>query len=253
VRTPNTSPVPWRTLSLEPSTNGQLPDWLLLELFAIAYEKTFLSQTEGKVNINADIAPFGFNRLAPLEALVIPAAANATTSGASLAADIAAHQMASIPGSTLPSDTYVYTGQICQVTGMTGNASGNQFQREALMRDIAGLVTTKTSDFKVHIVTQSITPRKGRPLEVGMVTAEQRAEAIISRIVDVGPDGVPATGDDMAGPDQVVGTSDDLKFKNSTNGTITSLKYDGTDPALEGLSGRPPFRYELNHFRFLNQ
>lgn len=247
------APVPWRTLSLEPATRAnQLPDWLLLDVFAIAYEKTCLSQTEGKINVNARVEPFGFNRLAPLKSLLIPSAANPTTSANLIAADLAAATAAtSGPADQLPSELYVYRGQICQVPRLAGSGA-NQFKREALMRDLAGLVTTQSSDFKVYVVAQSLAPNVVDPAQPGKVMAEQRAEALISRVVDVGPDGIPATADDLAGPDRAVGTTDDLQFKTATGGTVSSLKYDGTDTPLEGSTGRPPFRFQVSAFKSLN-
>jgi len=256
-------PIPWRTLSLEPAKvslepakGDQLPDWLLLDIFAIAYEKTFLSQTQGKININASIEPFGFNRLAPLKALMIPSSANPTTSASTIADELANYTgTQAISGSKLPFDMYVYTGQVCQLPSMAGTGD-SQFKREALMRDVAGLITTKSSDFKVNVVAQSLVPNKANPSQPGRVTAEQRVEAVISRVVDVGPDNVPGTADDMAGPDGIVGTADDLKFKAWNDGvgvkSISKLTYNGTDTPLEGFAGTPPVRYKLTHFKSLN-
>jgi len=255
-RTATGAPIPWRTLSLEPSTKAsQLPDWLLLEAFALAYEHSFLSQSEGKININADISPFGFNRLAPLKALLTPSASNSSTSAAPIAFDLASHVGAnSGPCGSLPSDIYIYPSQICQVSSMAGNGA-NQFQREALMRDVAGLITTSCSDFKVHALVQSVKQKAftgdlSRDLSV---TGQQRIEATVSRIVDVGPDQVPGTSDDMAGPDQLVGTADDLKFTAYDGSPITKLNYNATDKPLEGFAGRPPFKYQINDYKILRQ
>ncbi|MEI9999128.1 MAG: hypothetical protein WDO13_08120 [Verrucomicrobiota bacterium] len=46
------------TLSLEPCTQATtLPDWLLLQAFAVAYDQTFASQTDGKINVNLTLSP----------------------------------------------------------------------------------------------------------------------------------------------------------------------------------------------------
>ena len=241
----NGLPIPWRTLNLGPAIKSdQLPDWLLLNAFAVAYEQTFLSQTDGKINVNARVEPFGFDRLKPLEALLNPSSANPTTNAAAIAADLAnATAARSGPCGALPADMYVYPGQICQVPSLQGSGA-DQFQREALMRDLAGIVTTQSSDFKVHVIAQALNA-KGVPM------AEQRIEAIVSRTVDVGPDQVPATADDMAGPDGLVGTTDDLKFLSNAGSPINSLKYDGTDPPLEEFLGRPPFKFQITSYRSL--
>ncbi|MEI6316042.1 MAG: hypothetical protein WCO89_14305, partial [Syntrophus sp. (in: bacteria)] len=253
-RTPNpTPPIPWRTLSLEPAKGDQLPDWLLMDVFSIAYDKTFLSHTQGKININSSIEPFGLSRTAPLRALLIPSSANTSTSATDIAQQLSIYDgTGGITGCTLPTDMYVYSGQICQIADMAGSGQ-TQFEREALARDVVGLVTTKSSDFKVYAVAQALGPNRMAPTTPGKVMAEQRVEALISRVVDVGPDNIPGTADDMAGPDHVVGTADDIVFKSSTGSNIAKLKYDGTDPALEGLAGRPPVRFQVSQFQFSNQ
>jgi hypothetical protein len=240
-------PIPWRTLNLGPASDpNQLPDWLLLSAFAVAYEQTYLSQTDGKINVNARVEPFGFDRLKPLEALLIPSSENLTTSASPIAGDLANGAAAqSGPCGALPAGMYVYPAQICQVPSLQGSGT-NQFQKEALMRDLIGIVTTQSSDFKVHVIAEALNAK-------GVPTAQQRIEAIVSRTVDVGPDQVPATADDMAGPDGIVGTSDDLKFKSDTGATINLLKYDGTDSPLEGFVGRPPFHFQITSYRSLTQ
>jgi hypothetical protein len=243
--------VPWRTVSLEPNTSGHLPDWLLLDIFTMAYEQTFLSQTQGKLNINTGIEPFGFSRLKPLEALLIPSTDNATTDATAIAQDFATYKGATPTGTTLPAGIYLYGGQICEVPSMKGSGT-DQWSREALARDVAGLVTTKASDFRIYVIAQTLAKNSFDATVAGSRIAEQRLEAVISRRTDVGPDGVPGTADDMAGPDHVVGTSDDLTFQSSTGAPISKLNYGGVDPALENLTGRPPFRYQISEINFNN-
>lgn len=258
----NGKPVPWRTLNFGPAIrSNQLPDWLLLDAFAMAYDSSYLGQTEGKINLNTEVYPFGFHRTAPLKALLIPSAANSTTSAAAIVAELVAYTGINAgPCHDLPDDFYVYPGQICQLPSLQGSGT-NQFQREALIRDVAGLLTAQSSDFTVHVVAQSLNPQ-GKPI------AEQRVRALISRTVDVGPDGVPGTSDDMAGPDRMAGTADDLTFQSDIlpgsdrfRGTgddipavtISKLKYDGTDLPLEGGSGRPPFQFRISNLEIVNR
>jgi hypothetical protein len=246
------APTPWKTLNFGPATDAnELPDWLLIDIFALAYNQTFLSQTQGKININAEIAPFEFSRLAPLKALLIPSNANPTTDATTIANDIANYSgINSGPCANLPSDMFVYAGQICQVASLQGSGA-NQFQKEALIRDIAGLVTTQCSDFKVYVISQSLVSTTD-PDVAPKVLAEKRSAVTVSRVVDVGPDDIPGTSDDMAGPDRIPGTSDDLTFLSRTGAPVASLQYDSNDPVLEGGSGRPPFRFQVTKIEDLS-
>jgi hypothetical protein len=234
----------WRTLSLEPSaTPNLLPDWLMLEAFALAYDSTFLSQTQGKININPDIQPFtGVDRLTPLKALLIPSYDNLTgTSASTIATDLAKYTGATNKGAqkyNLPTDIYLYPSEICEVPSMGSNLTTlNQFQREALARDTVGLMTTQCSDFKVYVVAQSLAKNTLDATQAGPVLSEQRLESVVSRTVDVGPDGIPGTADD---PPAI-----------SQDGTLETLKFDGTDKPLLGLAGAPSFQYQITDFKFL--
>ncbi len=205
----------------------------------MAYDSTYLSQTQGKININPDIQPFGINRLKPLEALLIPSYANSGTSAASIATDLANYKGAT-DYSNLPSNIYLYPSEVCEVPSMTSGGA-NQFQREALARDVVGLMTTQCSDFKVHVVAQSLAknPDPSQSATAGPVLSEQRLEAVVSRIVDVGPDNIPGTADD---PQALM-----------ASGSKATLKFDGTDAPLLGFSGAPPFAYRISSFQFMTQ
>jgi len=280
----------WLTLDFGPAYNAsQLPDWLLMEIFAMAYDQSYCSQTEGKINPNASVYPFSsansnFSRLAPLEAL-IGTGVNATSdpdfvsavpsslrlSGSWIAQNIANSTLGnSASGSgavtfpNLPSNYYIYSGQICQIKGVsdgyvnpsvTSGTSLSQFDREALIRDIGGLITTQSSDFKVHVVAQSVKQLSNdlNPNDL-KVLAEQQLEADLERTVDLGPDGVPGTADDNIMMD---GTTPIPRYIVTISGsTSTPLTYGlggGTDPLLIGGAGQPPFRYQVSSFKYLNQ
>ena len=86
----------------------------------------------------------------------------------------------------LPSDVYVYAGQFCQVAGVSDTGS-NDFSKEKLPRDMIGLLTTQSADFKVHLVAQSL--KQQQPGGTFVTTAETRESVSISRTNDFGDSG----------------------------------------------------------------
>lgn len=248
---------PWSTLSLQPAQNGELPDWLILELMAMPYDQTYASHTEGKVNLNAALYPWfdtdpKMARRRPLAALLGNRVAGQRDQ---IIDNINNHTLA---GSSfgLPSDVYIYAGQFCQVKGVS-DTGADDFTKEQLPRDIIGLVTTQSADFKVHLVAQTLKQRQpGGSLVVG---AEIRESVSISRTIDFGDAGYNPTdytkisegtmntwpfmmdgskGDtprrrvywstgadpNAAGPDGILGTNDDLRALFRYNvGRIESL------------------------------
>lgn len=230
--------IPWRTLSLEANQTNSLPDWLFLEAFAVAYSQTFCSQTEGKINVNAEISTdndpqtgltlnadtggvISPARLIPLESLIKPAtyAANNFDSPPlddplAIARDIAqgpkATDYSAPPGGTLPTNILLYPGQLCQISSLAGSGKAEtQFQRESLMRNIAGIVTTQCSDYKVWVVAQAVkqVAFTGNPTTDLVVTGEQRMSGLVSRVPNLGPDNIPDTGDEPATPTSITAVS----------------------------------------------
>ena len=262
-------PIPWRTLSLEPTpasnnlqSGGKLPDWMLLQAFAVAYDQTFCSQTEGKININAAISPqfpSGTTiaaRTKPLQALIAPAsypssstvdlpALNAATIAADIAKGPASPNYTTPYGSSLPSDILMYPGQLCQFSTMAGTGGGanTQWQRESLMRNIAGIVTTQSSDFKVHVVAQAVkqVAYTGDPTVDFQITGEQRLSAVVSRVTNLGPDNLPDTGDEPVNP-----TLDTVASSTPTSVTPNS----GINTTL--TNGTPSFKYQISNVSYIN-
>jgi hypothetical protein len=269
----STTPIPWRTLSLEPSTSGQIPDWLLPEAFAIAYDQTFCSQTEGKINVNAAISPQfpqGTTipaRVKPLAAMIAP---NTYPSGGNtdlapissaltLANAIAAGPGSSNPsGSSLPTDIFMYPGQLCQLN--LTSTGGTQWQRESLMRTILSTLTTQSSDFSVHVVAQAVKQTKfsGDPTADFLVTGEQRMSALVSRVTNLGPDNVPDSGwTNTAASFNAANTADENDATNTTTVTVGSTTSSSQTPN-SGIGTTlnvttPAFKYVISNLTYANE
>lgn len=165
--------IPWKTMQFHKTADSP-PDWLLWNLFYVPFDRSILNQTDGKLNINTTLHPFGIKRIKPLEALLGNRVSNPSTLADSIAAG---------PHSSgLPSDLYVYTGQICDVPGLA-DSGADEYIKEALPRDLADLVTTQCSDYRVFIVAQAL---KKTPVGTIVPTATHRAEVTLSRTVDAG-------------------------------------------------------------------
>lgn len=165
--------IPWKTMNFHKSTDNP-PDWLLWNLFYVPFDRSISNQTDGKLNINATLYPFGIQRRKPLEALLGNRVANP---GA------VAQAIANGPRTSgLPTDMYVYGGEICDVPGIAD--TGNEFSKEALPRDLADIISTQCSDFRVFIVSQALVKSPNGTITP---TATHRAEVTLSREVDSGP------------------------------------------------------------------
>ncbi|HEY5745790.1 MAG TPA: hypothetical protein VIU12_06925 [Chryseolinea sp.] len=204
------------TLKFGPSANkDQLPDWLLLDvlapMFADMYQPSFapysyLHSTMGKININAQMYPnFGLKRILPLEALfknVVPDA-NLTD----LVDNIVNHKLS---GKDFGAEgKYDYVGELCEVEGIAdglntpGGKLGTDWERMALIRNLANLITTQSNTFRLWGTAQAIRLTKGagnsnlaayEPGDTVTVNGEKRFEAAIERSVWTGVDGVPGNG-----------------------------------------------------------
>ena len=268
-----TNSIPWRTLSLGPSLKSNLlPDWLLLEAFAVAYDQTYCSQTDGKINVNLNInpafpnssgTPVSLQRLKPFEALLQPntysqsstvspgdyPSLNATQIAASVASFTGIN---SGPCGSLPTNIMIYPGQLCQVSGMAGSGT-TQWQQESLMRNIAGLVTTQCSDYKVFVVAQAVKQVNftGNPATDLIPTGEQRMSALVSRETNLGPDNLPDTG-----MNPLTGA------RRSTTGdepptSYTNIPASSTLAASSGVTNilyvaTPPFKYVISQINYDN-
>ncbi len=197
-------------LKLQPSaTTTELPDWLLLDLLAPTHRSSIYSQlsvmnsTAGKINLNAKLMdvnstllPGGSyygppTRLAALTALV-------SGSGASsgIAQNILDHRLSPLGGQDFGAlGEYDYPGEICEIEGVADSGT-TDWDRERLVRNLAGLMTTRSSVFSVWGVAQAVKkiPRNtsyGSFQSGDIVTGEKRFQAIVERYLWTGVDGSP--------------------------------------------------------------
>ncbi|MEI8313757.1 MAG: hypothetical protein WCH98_23685, partial [Verrucomicrobiota bacterium] len=175
------SGTPWKTLKFQPAgLAGSAPDWMLWSYFYVPFDRSVENNTDGKMNINAELIPFGIRRTKPLEALI-----GNRPGGSAVAANIAGRTGSPALGNA--NDMYIYPGQICNVTGVA-DSGADKFTKEALVRDLADLVTTQSSDFRVFLVAQAL---RQLPSGAVKVMAEDRSEVTLSRSPDTGQRGYP--------------------------------------------------------------
>ena len=202
---------PYETLKLQPSTPGEIPDWLVLDLLAPPLLRSnfsingtsesqsisYLNSTAGKININSKIYPDNAYftpppRRAPLDALFahMPHASDAVDG-------IMSYQT--------PAKGFQYAGEVCDAPGVADQGA-NGFQKEALVRNLADLVTTQSNTFGIWGAAQTVKKKRGNTgygvVENGdIVTGEKRFFAVVERGVWPGRDDIPGNGhvDDSTG------------------------------------------------------
>jgi len=203
---------PWRTLRLQPNNYTAadiLPDWALLDLFSVpnsngtvsnAMLKPHDTAVGGRLNVNSHVQPFEhLTRDRGLVALVagspalrLPATevagniyrrvlATGTQQG-----KVYGYPWQAAPGPGAP-NAYDTPGEICEIKGV---ADGGEVS-EALVRDIASLVTTRGGVFSIYTVGQSLKQTRSGKLNI---TAEQRQQAVVERYLN--NRGTETPGDD---------------------------------------------------------
>jgi hypothetical protein len=282
--------LPWRTIKLQPTTTEDPPDWLLLDLFAIPFNGinnigtvpdtvpvplTLMNSTAGKININAAVFPNSTTpttalRSAPIKALLLNAyrpnvvSATSTLVNATTATTLY-NNIASYLNNTKASHHFDYAGEICQVPGISDTASGgSEWEREALARQLASLITTRSNVFSVWGVAQIIkkNPANNNPANLGifetkaggaaaddLITGEKRFHAIIQRYVWPGVDGTLGNGQTTSGTYSQLGSTASL---GSTTNVI-----DATDPTTSAFyqaynPGAAVMKYRVVYFEYLN-
>jgi hypothetical protein len=197
---------PWRTLRLQPNNyaNTQtVPDWALLDLFAVPTCSTntqaaailapYGNTIGGRVNINASLQPTNFDsgRTMPLQAVFLGVTnswAAGTTNSYATAGTISTNIINQVLSPTSVNGTgkyypgtaaaaYATPGQIAEIQGVSdsGEASEENF-REAI-----GQLCVRGDVFTVYSVGQAI---KISPTGGLVVTGEQRAQAMVERYQD---------------------------------------------------------------------
>jgi hypothetical protein len=277
----------WRTLRFQ-STPDDPPDWLLLDLFAVPFNRvtfvtnqkyvpasppplTYMNSTAGKININTVISPSDFNLLpgardVPLKALLhnmyrpqvgnsVPPQPDETV----LFDNIATY----LNGKA--SHVFDYAGEICQVPGIADASAGSyEWEREALVRDLASLITTRSNSFGVWGVAQTVKKnpanssagnqgifetKSGGAVADDIITGEKRFHAIVERYVWPGVD-------DIAGNAQTVGGNYSQLGTVAWLGSITN-SIDASDPSQPTFStaynpGAATMKYRVVYFEYLN-
>lgn len=190
--------IPWDTLqfhSYAPGSN-ELPDWLVLDLVAPYYGApiSLRNSTAGKLNLNSKIYPEEVpgvfeppQRIKPLQALFM----NMPNAGG-VADAIANWQSAS--------NGFDHVGRVTQVAGVADATQGvTDFEKEVLIRNLAGMMTTQSNTFGVWGVAQTVKKSPGSSnygsFESGdSITGEKRFYAVVERYVWSGKDGVGGNG-----------------------------------------------------------
>ena len=173
--------VPWRSLKMtgENVADGELPDWALLNCFTVPQSEQVSREAAtaltphgryraGRVNLNANIEPFGVSRKGVLQALFL-GAKKAREGGAT----VSASQAASLADAMLGMEFH-YPEEMAamDVLGNDGEAS------EELLREILDLTTVRSNVFSVYSVGQAL---KQLPTGGFTVTAEQRKQTVLER------------------------------------------------------------------------
>jgi len=188
--------VPWDTLRFHTYDSGtDLPDWLILDLIAPYYSSpiSFRNSTAGKINLNSRIYPDDSavfsppKRIKPLQALLanMPNGAEAATA------------LSDWQSST---NAFDYVGRITEVPGVADESYGDlDFDKEVILRNLAGMMTTQSNVFGVWGAAQTIkkSPKSqayGTFEEGDMIVGEKRFYAVVERYVWSGRDGTPGNG-----------------------------------------------------------
>jgi hypothetical protein len=289
--------IPWRTIKLHPAQDLLLhtpenpPDWLLLDLFAIPYNSmanigtipdpvpvpiTLMNSTAGKINVNAGIffnstaAPITSLRSAPIRGLFLNSyRPNVTTVGSTLvnAATTTAlyNNIANYLNAKVGHQYFDYAGEICQVPGISDTGS-SEWEREALVRQVGSLITTRSNAFSVWGVAQTVKkhPLNNNPAKLGvyetrsggaaaddLIAGEKRFRAIIQRYVWPGVDGTIGNGTTSGGSYSAATLGSTAKLGSPTN------MIDATDPSVASFyqaynPGAAVMKYRVVYFEYLN-
>ncbi|MEM9479329.1 MAG: hypothetical protein AAGA58_06665 [Verrucomicrobiota bacterium] len=199
----------WSTLSLEGiDEQDSPPDWLLLELMGATYPMqhdqwinerilpdefstvSFMNSTMGQVNLNTRIYPRNQHfqledRTKPLEGVFKHLRSDAQIE--SLLASIVEYQA--------DNSVFEYIGEVSEVSGYRGDG-GTAFERESLLRNMAGCLTTNSNTFGMWGVAQTVAKARrnenyGQFESGDTVTGQKRFFAIIERYIWPGKDGIP--------------------------------------------------------------
>jgi hypothetical protein len=197
--------IPFETFRFQPSTtSAELPDWLVLDLFAPALQPfSSMHAVMGKINPNAALTPTSAaRRWKPLQALLKNSDYPGTSGNPStLAENVLNYAFTGVDFGA--QGRYDYVGELCEVRGFA-DQGGNAWEREGLIRNYANLLTTRSSSFTVWGMAQIIRKAPANSnygaFEPGdRVVGEKRFQAQVERSVWPGVDGVPGNGTAVGG------------------------------------------------------
>ncbi len=195
--------VPWHTFSLQPQPSAEvgskIPDWALLDLFSA----TDTTNVIGRINVNSIITnanPIAtpIDRLIPLDALLtntLPVPGTSYNLG-SASGNIYNYQIppngtsvVNPPPSLFSPFSYTMVGEVANTPSLSNTTPGSKRDREAPVRGIANLITTRSNTFTIWALAQSIkkidlnnpsTFTAGKDL----ITGETKVQVIVERTVD---------------------------------------------------------------------
>jgi type II secretory pathway pseudopilin PulG len=198
--------IPGATLTLGPSPNkADLPDWLLLDLLAPTIASRTLAEANagtpaisvmnrslGMVNLNTIRPGLAAHAQFPDRRAAIQGLLEGYPNGAEIAENILNDRRSGqrwvSPG------LFLYPGELCEIEGLA-DRSIPKFQREALIRQLANVVTTQSNTFTVWGRVQVVKkiPANSNPglFESGdLILAERMFRVLVERHVWPGRDGL---------------------------------------------------------------
>lgn len=198
-------------LKLQPNPNPttQLPDWLLLDLFASTVSPlpnstawadiVKMNSTAGKINVNAGIYPNSGSFRPPARRLPLQALFTNTPAGPNVAQNIIDHTLAAGGNHYAGGGKfYNYVGEICEIKDVADNGA-TDWDKEATVRNLASALSSRSNVFCVWGVAQTIKKlpnhhQYGQYESGDQVTGEKRFQAIVERYVWLGADGIAGNG-----------------------------------------------------------
>jgi hypothetical protein len=193
--------IPWDTFQFhynDTRTSNELPDWVVLDLLAPVFPSPIsrAHSTAGRINLNSRIYPKRSSTFSPPEREYPTEALFKNLPNGDAAAK------AVLDWQEDPLKDFDYVGRLCDIPQVADNNvvidsdSNMDFDRESLIRNLAGLVTTQSNVFGVWGVAQSVKIKRRTQdfdkFKTGdAITGQRRFYAVVERYVWQGREGVP--------------------------------------------------------------
>lgn len=259
---------PWRTLDLRPGGGGNPPDYLLLDLLASATPYHARNASRGKVNLNSVISPQSSEFSPPTRTKALEAVFDQLQVAGSSIDEAAV--VTAIRNEDAARNGYAYVGEVSEGLPSFGS---NQWQQEALVRNLVGQLDVRANTFGVWGIGQAVKQLPDGSLKV---LGEQRFHATVLREIWPGIDGQHGyakadsigSGFDGAGTYASLPTATPGNYLDNLDGPVAlapaAYRVDATGaaPAPSYMStplqnsrnpARPYFRYRPYNFKFLNE